>query len=574
MPMHHGPLKDHVTRRHASLIRDRQSHETDWRDIKDYILPEHGILDHSEHSQHAGKPQSHDKIFDGTATRAMNVLGAGLMGGLTSPSRPWFRLTTPSPQLNERADVRAWLYRVEERMRAMFARTNLYKALHHTYIELAGFGTGAIGVQRDTRTGLRFRPFTAGEYYIAQGPNDEVNAMYRDLWLSVGQMVDEFGLENCSEPVRNLYREGQLDELRRVVHAVEVYRHDLWDIPYLEGKGFVSAYYEYGTGRGRGRAKDGEFLRVRGFDRFPALAPRWFTVGAQAYGVGQGKQVLADTRTLQAESEIKLVALDKEARPPVVAPGARGEVEVNTMPDGITYDTSQPAGTGQGARPLYQVRPNLQAIMADIQDLRYQIRQGLFNDLFLLLASQNDHQMTAREVAERHEEKMMMLGPVLERLHDELLTPLIDQAFDLMGELGVLPEPPEDLSGQELKVEYISILAQAQRMVGLSALEQFAGFVGNIATVRPEVLDKIDPDELVEVYGDRVGVPPDVLVSDEDVMQVREQRAQQAAQQARLEQAQQGAEVGRTLADIDVTGGNAVAAMLGRAGGATPEVQP
>jgi hypothetical protein len=204
---------------------------------------------------------------------------------------------------------------------------------------------------------------------------------------------------------------------------------------------------------------------------------------------------------------------------------------------------------------------------AEIREHEARIKTAFFADLWLSLTQGDAGQMTAREVVERHEEKMLQLGPVMERLTDELLDPLIDRAFGILLRNGDLPPPPEELLGMELRVEYLSILAQAQKLVGTSAVERLASFVGNLAGVRPEVLDKVDFDEMVDAYGGMLGVPPQLIRPDEDVAELRQARAQA---QAQAEQAQamaasvQGAKV---LSETDTGGDNALTRMLANMGG-------
>ena len=175
--------------------------------------------------------------------------------------------------------------------------------------------------------------------------------------------------------------------------------------------------------------------------------------------------------------------------------------------------------------------------------------------------------MTAREVVERHEEKMLQLGPVMERLTDELLDPLIDRTFSVLLRNGDLPPPPEELQGMELKVEYISILAQAQKLVGTSAVERLASFVGNLAGVRPEVLDKINFDEMVDQYGGMLGVPPQLIRPDEEVAKLRQARAQQAAQAQQAEAAAASVQGARVLSETDTSSDNALTRILSNLGG-------
>ena len=554
--------KKTLQRRLAALRVERDTVAEHWRDIRDFILPDHGSgLNDAKRNRKDGDKRQ-ERIYDATATRAMDMLAAGLMGGLTSPARPWFRLSTPDPIDHDRHDVRVWLSEVEEAMRTVMSKSNLYKALHHCYAELAGFGTGPISIVEDFDRVIHCRPMTVGEYYLGVDHKGRVNVCYRELRMTASQMIEEFGREYCSISVRNAYDNGQPDAKFTVVHAIEP-NDDRISLRDAQDRPFRSIYWEVG-------GDDDLILRVSGFDEFPILGPRWFVVGSQVYGRSPGMRVLPDVKQLQKETRLKLEAIDKVVDPPVSVPGGPSEHSINTFRGGVTYDTTAMGGSGPGIRPLYQIAPDLGVLMHDIQDLRMQIRQGLFNDLFLMLAGSDRPQMTAREVAERHEEKMLMLGPVLERLHDELLTPMIDRVFNVMARAEIIRPAPEALQGVTLKVEYISIMAQAMKMAGVSAIESFTGFVGNLASVNPTVLDKVDFDELADVYADRMGVPPTIIVPDEQVAEIRQARANQEQQQQGLLAAEQIANTAKTLADTDVSQGSALppvaAAMAGMGG--------
>jgi len=182
--------------------------------------------------------------------------------------------------------------------------------------------------------------------------------------------------------------------------------------------------------------------------------------------------------------------------------------------------------------------------------------------------------VTAREVVERHEEKMLMIGPVLEQLYSDLLDPLIDTAFSYIMDAGIAPPPPAELEGEELKVEYISVLAQAQRMAGMEKVEQFSGFVGSIAEFQakagkdPDVIDNIDFDKAVHIYGDMIGVHPEILRDEKKRDFIRAEKARAMQQQMMMAQAQQAAQVGKDMSAIENKENNAIGALMGQRGSA------
>ncbi len=189
----------------------------------------------------------------------------------------------------------------------------------------------------------------------------------------------------------------------------------------------------------------------------------------------------------------------------------------------------------KGFRPVHEVNPRIQELEGKQEQNRQRIRRAFYEDLFLMLANSDRREITAREIEERHEEKLLALGPVLEQLNQDLLDPLIDVTFDNAYKQGILPEPPEELQGMPLKVEYISVMAQAQKLVGIAGIERFAGFVGQIVaqTQNPELLDKVDADQMIDEYGDAVGISPRIIRSDDEVEEIRSNRA--AAQQKQVQ---------------------------------------
>jgi len=167
--------------------------------------------------------------------------------------------------------------------------------------------------------------------------------------------------------------------------------------------------------------------------------------------------------------------------------------------------------------------------------VRERIKSAFYADLFLMLSEQNETRMTATEVAERHEEKMLMLGPTVERLHNEELNPLIESTFTRMLKAGILPPPPQELHGMQLNVNFISMLAQAQRAIGTNSIDRFVGNLGQIAAFAPGVLDKFSSDDWADEYSDMLGISPALIVADDKVALIRNARAQQ--QQAQMQAA-------------------------------------
>jgi hypothetical protein len=427
--------------------------------------------------------------------------------------------------------------------------------LHAIYEELGAFGTSTSIMLDDFDSVIHHYQAPVGEFAIASDYRGRVNTLYREFEKTVGEMVGEFGYENCSRTVQNLHTSGNLDAWVPVIHAIEP-RVDR-DPRMKDGKNkpWRSVYFEPGSD-----GANNKFLREGGFDRFPALAPRWHKSGGDIYGSSPGMEALGDIKQLQHEQLRKANGIDYMTKPPLQVPASMKGRDIDYLPGGVTYVDAP--GTNNAVSTLFNVSLNLEHLLIDIQDVRQRINGAFYADLFLMLAQSTNTNMTATEVAERHEEKLLMLGPVLERLHNELLKPLIDETFAKMIGAGVLPPPPEELQGVELDVEFVSMLAQAQRAVGVNSVDRYVASMGMIAQMKPDVLDKLDSDKWADAYGDMLGVDPDLIVSGEDVAIVRQQRAEMQQRQAQLESVERQANAAQKLGTVKTNEPNAASDII------------
>ena len=542
------PERDKIFTRWGQLKSERASWWSHWQEISSYLLPRSGRFFVQDRDKGWRR---HNNIYDNTGTRALRVLGAGMMAGATSPARPWFRLSTGDPDLNKYAPVKLWLDDVTKRMQVVFQRSNTYRALHQIYEELGAFGTGANIILPDYNNVIHNYTLTTGEFAIAQDFQGKVCTLYREFEKPVAEIVKEFGYNNCSTTVKNMFDRGSLDQWIRLIHAIEP-RADR-DVSKRDAKNMAwsSIYFEVG-------GNQNQYLRESGFKEFPAVCPRWSVVGGDIYGNSPGMEVLGDVKQLQHEQLRKAQGIDFQTKPPLQAPTSMKNRDVEMLPGGVTFvDAANPQG---GIKTAFEVNLKLDHLLMDIQDVRERIRGGFYADLFLMLANATDTRMTATEVAERHEEKLLMLGPVLERLHNELLQPLIDITFTRMLEAGILPPPPPELQGMDLDIEFVSMLAQAQRAVGVNSVDRFVNSLGGVAQVKPEVLDKFDSDQWVDVYSDMLGVDPSLIVAGEQVALVRQGRAQAAKQAQDAASMNQAADTLQKMGGTP-TGGNTNMAM-------------
>lgn len=549
-------LKERLGKQFAQLDNDRASFVSHWRELSEFIDPRGSRFLTSDANRN---DRRNSRIVDPSASLAADTLSSGMMSGITSPARPWFRLATPDPDMMDYGPVKVWLETVQNRMNDMFNKSNLYQSLPLLYSSLGNYSTGAMAVLEDDDDIIRTVPFPIGSYHLANSARGSVDTCYRKFSMTVRQLVMQFGKDNVSMSVKGMWESGNYEQWVEVMHAV--YPNVDRDTGRMDSKNkpWKSVYYEVG-------GDNDKLLHESGFDEFPIIAPRWTVNGEDVYGSKcPGMTALGQIKALQLEQKRKSQIIDKVTNPPMVGPSSLKNQRVSLLPGDITY--IEQMTQQDGFRPAYQVNPDMSGLLADIQDTRQIIDRCYFVDLFRMLQSINTRSMPVEAVIEMKEEKLLMLGPVLERLNDEALNPLIDRAFSLMARKNMLPPPPEVMQGMPLRIEYISVMAQAQKSIGLSSLTQAVGFIGQLAQVKPEALDKLNIDEAIDSYAEMSGVSPTVILPQEQVDQIRQQRAQQQQQMQAAAMAQAAAQGAKTLSETQTSEPSALTALAGSAGG-------
>lgn len=509
-----------IGQRVAALYEDYSSWKPDWIELEEQFLPRRTRFSTSDHNK--GKKGAGDKIINSITTWSVRVLKSGMMSGHTSPTRPWFRLVTPDPDLMEHGPVKAWLYYLENRMREVFARSNIYNALPTMFGDSAVFGTAAMGVFKDDADVIRAYPYMPGSYAIANDHRLRADSLARTWREKPADVIRKFGMDAVSKEVRDAAREANHKGTVEICHLIQPnYGRDPSRVDFL-AMPYESIYYEAGW-------KEGRALRVEGFKEMPILIHRWDVNGENAWGEGPALTCLGDAKELQFQEKRYSMLVDHMSDPATKQDPSLRNRGRSVMP-GSRHFT--PMGNGNpGVDVIYKPDPAaLVAIEGKIAKIEARISRVMYTDMFLMLAESDRREITAREVEERHAEKLLMLGPVLERLADEMLDPLIQRTFRIMLEEGLVPEWPEELDEAPLRIEYTSILAQAQRSVARYSIEAMASFTGMVAGFDPSVVDKFDADQAMDEYGNMVGAPPTITRSDEATAARR--RAREAMQQA------------------------------------------
>lgn len=486
----------------------RMPFATHWQEVADYLLP-------SREFTRANLPGSRrvTRIYHTGPVTALDMLASGLHGMLTSPALRWFRLRADRGSAVDQPDddVASWFETATEALYAVFnsQRSGFNAAAHEVYLEAAGFGNGVLFLEDGGLRGPLFVSVPLTECYIALDQHGGVDTLFRSWQMTARQILDTWP---GSTPPKVREQAEKMPETRHeVVHAV---------MP-SDGKphGFSSIYVM--------RECVEDVLSRGGFRRFPYVFTRWERRSGEDYGSGPGMKMLPDIRLINKMEEINLRGLAKVVDPAVFVPDDGFLGPVQTLPNSINYFR---AGTlAEGDRPF--TLPNAarpEVAHEYMEGLMARIRSGCYVDWINLPTRPN---MTATEVLQRRDEQLRLLGPVVARLQQELLGPLIDWTLETLLHNGFIPPAPEGIAAYE--VEYQSPLALSQKASDADAVIRWATSVAQLAQVAPDALDVLDGGQAARSLADHYGVSPKIVRSMEEAAKVAQHRAeqQQAAQQ-------------------------------------------
>ena len=504
-----------LIKRYDYLKGNRDNWDTHYQELADYMLPRKADI---VKKRSRGEKRM-ELIYDGTALQSIDLMAAFLHGMLTSGASPWFHLDIKNEALNRDDDVRAWLQDTSMRMMQAFQRSNFETEIHEAYVDLVVFGTACMFAEMD-RDKLRFSTRHISEFYVAEDQYGMVNTVFRLYKSSAAQAVERFGFDNVGDFIRRTF-ETKPDEEVEILHAVlpriqrDVTKRDNLNMP------FMSAYV----------CKQTEMIISEGgFEELPYVVPRFLKATGETMGRSPAMTALPDVKMLNLMSKTIIQAAQKQIDPPLLVPDDGFILPIRTQPGGLNFFRS---GTRETITPL-NTGANIPIGLSMEEQRRAAIRQAFYVDQILTAGSA---QMTATEVIQRQEERMRVIGPVLGRLMNELLRPLIDRVFALMLRNDMLAPAPEVLQGLDIDIEYVSPLARAQKSSSLNNTMRALEILLPLAQSLP-VGDHIDPDGLVRHVTDALGVPKTTLKTQREVDQTRQQRAQ-AQQEAMQRQRDQ-----------------------------------
>lgn len=534
-----------AVRQWSGAKRVREEYEADWRELGKYFCPHLVRIDDTGKT----KRSKWSNIINNTCLTSVRTLQAGMQSGLTNPSKPWYRVGLEDFDLMEYQPVRDWLEILTKRSQNILRRSNFYSTTKSIYTVASSIGTAGQIMYDDYDDVVNFQSLMTGRYWIGVNHKKRVDRVFVLMPKTLHEIMQEFPINNIPNDITAAYNRGDVFEMRNVMMAIIPNPFVKWDrdgmmVVAANQKPWVSVYWIEG--------KESEVLKTGGFKRFPVQAPRWEVTDDEVYGIGCGIIALGDTKAIQLKEREKAKGLQKMVSPPQSVPSEmrNGQFPISGLPGGATYRPPNVPKDAIGS--LYEVNLPLQYLWQDIQVDEDRVRQAFFADLFLMLANSDRKDMTATEIAERHEEKLQALGPVVDQLNTELLDSTIEGVVERILEHDLMPPPPEELRGKPLKIDYISMLAQAQAQVGLNGIERFMQFSGSLAEMFPEVKYKVDAMQAVDEYGTSLGIPSRIMLSDDVAMSKADEASQRVQQQQQMQMGVAAVDAAQKLSQTQV----------------------
>ena len=564
----------HLESRLQGMRMWRFSWWTYWAQLAEYVLPRryHWLI--TANRMNRGHPIN-NAIIDSTATLAMQICAAGLWTGLTSPSRPWFKLGIGLPWVELDKDGQDWLEDTESKIYTVLAQSNTYNVLAQAFQDIVTFGTAPVIVYEDDEDIIRCFLPCAGEYYLSAGSRLSIDTLYREFTLTVSQIVEMFDLAACPEDVRGLWTTGggSLEMEFVVAHAIEPNFAISGRSGHGPGITVVPGHYRFREIYWLKGHRSAAPLSKRGFHESPFMVGRWSVVSNDAYGRSPAMDALPDTKQLQRETLRKGEFIEKLVRPPMGANPELKNEPASIIAGNVTYVNTD--GSKKGFYPLFEVQPAaLTPMIADIKEIQDRINRCFFVDIFMAISRMEGVQpRNELELTKRDLERLQVLGPFINLFETEFAGPLIQRIMNILERRKLLKPMPPSLQNIPLKIDYVSIMKLAQQGSEAVALKDMAvtGAQASEAAQAaglPNPLRIVNWDKWYRKYGSASNAPPDIYFTDDEVKQNDAARAKVQAQQHAIQVSQQAVQAAQALGNTPMGGNTALSALTG--GGGAP----
>ncbi|MBR1617090.1 hypothetical protein IJ670_02960, partial [bacterium] len=477
------------------------------------------------------------KIIDSTPLIALRNFSSGMMSGATSPTNRWFKTTISNTELANDYYLKNWCSTQEEVTRDILSASNFYQSLPEVYKQLGVFGFCAVAIEPDFENVVSFRVLPVGSYYYSKNSKGKVDCFCRVYMESAKNLADNFK-DNCPEEIIEASISSPL-KLFEVIHFVE-------ENKYYKKKRLNSRFSKYVSVVILPSKK--KFLSIKGFDKFPYVVFESSSSSDIDYPQeSNGINALADVKQLMTMVKEYAKAVKKIVCPTYKGPASLKNKKLADVPGAFIEEDEN----GRGISPVYEVNPRVLELKQEKDELKNAIKEHFYNDLFAMILSTARTSRTATEVNELKEEKMVLLSPLLEQIHCALRQ-ILKWIYDEEIKVGIIAPLREEYKDYRIEIEFVSSLAQAQKISNISSMERFTTFVSNISNaIDPVLKSKLNGEKIIEDYANFANISPTQIVSSDELEKIRKEIDQKQSQLQQLETIKQGSQIIQNMGGVD-----------------------
>ncbi len=535
------PRADQLIQQYEQELSKRRNFESYWQTLHDYFYIESSDVNRT-YSQ--GNELNSTYLWDSTTLECSDVFASGFMNYLTPPTSHWSRLRHRNKEMSSQKVVGDFFEDVMAEVNYAFNRSNFYDQMFPAYKSSGVYGTAVLFEEEDLEDDIRFYNMPLKQVVIVEDARGRVCKYYIEFEYTANQAAGKWGKDKLSEEMQREIQDGKGESTK---HKFLLYIADRYarDIRKTDKKNMpIEAVWIDVKGR--------MIIEESGYNEFPAFCHRFDKRPFVPWGFSPAMKSLPFARLLNAIAKTNLRSMMKHTDPPIAVPHNAFIAPFNMNPRAINVYKKDQMQDGKDIFAFGNFG-DPQVGLSAVEYYSGKVKTLMYQDVFLAF-SNITKDMNNPEIMERINEKMTMLGPAVGRYLDEVISPIVHRTIGILARRGKLPEPPLELmTNPGYEIDFIGVLAQAQRRTELNTLVTGLTMIGNMAQYSPEVLDKIDPDKVTNEVWSITGAPIKVLRDDDEVKQIREGRAQASMQQQEMMQAAQGAEIAKTAGDAEAS---------------------
>jgi hypothetical protein len=537
-----------LLKKYDKLKSDRKSWEVKWQIIQDQVFPNYRDYISSETfagveragAPRTGKIKNHSSAVSGKIHKVVSQINAQL----TDPSVKWMDLKFSDPcylangvpiQLSEYDAAKKWLAAAQKSLYNLFAdpESNFYPSTYTFHFDWYTIGTACreIILRKDSNR-IKFKAISMQDIFIELSGYGDIDSIYRRFMLSPKQAYDLWGDRIHDSEKRRLFEPtgtagGDRNRLREYVEISQPnpLKDQIPSPPYLTC--VIDKTNKH-------------IVDIALHRQSPYVVARFDVAPNEIYGRSYVWTAMPDIKIINRLTKRAVQSADYAVSPPILVHDITSIVQNQLTPNSFIQ------GLDSNGRPMIAPMPlggNFPFLMDYYNSKLNDLDEALVaRDIF----SPETPNMTATEVNERKIQANNRLRPILVRLEHEDLNKTIIRSFSLLGEIGLIPPfpyeemqlPPELLPEplSQIRVAFSGQMARMQRLQDIQNSDMLFQKTMQASQVDPSVLDRINLDQIIKQDAEIYNVDPSILASDEEVQRIREQRAQQQQEQARMQE--------------------------------------